>query len=78
MQRTVKGTKFTYVVNTLKGDEVLSEVRTIEVMENNEKRAMSKAKKEIGAFVPVKVEHFEKLFYLDDEIFFANAVEIKE
>lgn len=75
MQRTVKGTRFTYVENTLtENNEIKSELKTVEVMESNEDKALKKATKAVGhAVIPVKTETFEKLYVLDDDIFFQYA-----
>ena len=77
MQRTVKFTKFTYAVNTIEGDKVNTEIKTVEIPETNEKRALKKAHKQVGAFVPLKTETTEKLYVLDDEVFFKYAQEVK-
>ena len=77
MQRTVKMTKFTYAVNELneKG-ELSAKLATIEVAENDIKKALKKAFKEVGPFTPLKTETTEKLYKLDDEIFFKYAVAV--
>ena len=74
MQRTVKSTKFTYGVNELdeKGN-ILVKVATVEIPETDEKKALKKAFKQVGTFAPLKVETVEKLYVLDDEIFFKYA-----
>lgn len=79
MQRTVKGTRFTYVENTLtENNEITSEVKTVEVMESNEGKALKKAAKFVGhPIIPVKTETFEKLYHLDDETFFKYATVVE-
>lgn len=79
MQRTVKFTKFTYVENELtENNEIISTIRTVEVPENDDKKALKMAIKKVGAFVPLKTEKTEKLYKLDDDIFFKYAVEVTE
>ena len=79
MQRTVYSTKFTYVENELneKG-EIVSKLKSITIHENDTVKALKKAKKEIGNFVPLKTERVSALYVLDDEIFFKNAKKIDE
>ena len=43
MQRTVHGTKFTYVKSTLVNGQIESKVETITVQEADEKKALKKA-----------------------------------
>ena len=76
MQRTVHGTKFTYVKSTLVNGQIESKVETITVQEADEKKALKKAYKEVGAFQPVMVEKVDALYYLDDDIFFKYAVKV--
>ena len=76
MQRTVHGTKFTYVKSTLVNGQIESKVETITVQEADERKALKKAYKEVGAFQPVLVEKVDALYYLDDEIFFKYAVKV--
>ena len=77
MQRTVNGTKFHYVVNTIDENGVIaSELKEIIVDDTNEKRAYKKAVKMVGNFVPVKTEKVKALYKLDDEIFFKYAVKV--
>ena len=79
MQRTVKFTKFTYVKNEItENGEILAEIKTVTVPENDEKKALRMAVKEVGVFVPLKTEKTEKLYKLDDDIFFKYAVEVTE
>lgn len=74
MQRTVNGTKFHYVVNTIDENGVIaSELKEIIVDDTNEKRAYKKAVKMVGNFVPVKTEKVKALYRLDDETFFKYA-----
>ena len=72
MQRTVHGTKFTYVKSELVNGQIESKVETITVQEADEKKAY----KEVGAFQPVMVEKVDALYYLDDDIFFKYAVKV--
>lgn len=74
MQRTVKGTRITYAKTELteKGDIVVSKA-IIDIPEKDEKRAIKTATKQIGLFNPLKVEPYEQLYVLDDEIFFKYA-----
>lgn len=79
MQRTVKFTKFTYVKNEItENGEILAEIKTVAVPENDDKKALKMAIKKVGVFVPLKTEKTEKLYKLDDEIFFKYAVEVTE
>lgn len=79
MQRTVKFTKFTYVENELtENNEIVSAIKTVTVPENDDKKALKMAIKKVGVFVPLKTEKTEKLYKLDDEIFFKYAVEVTE
>lgn len=79
MQRTVKFTKFTYVENELtENNEVVSAIKTVTVPENDDKKALRLAIKKVGVFVPLKTEKTEKLYKLDDDIFFKYAVEVTE
>ena len=79
MQRTVKFTKFTYVENELtENNEIVSAIKTVTVPENDDKKALRMAIKKVGAFVPLKTEKIEKLYKLDDDIFFKYAVEVTE
>ena len=74
MQRTVYSTKFTYVKNSIAEDgQIKSEIATHIVHETDEKKALKKAFKEIGMFVPIKTEKVSALYVLDDEIFFKYA-----
>ena len=78
MQRTIKGTRFTYAKNEINEKGQLSAtLATIDVMETDNKRALKKAFKEVGTFAPLKTETFEKLFVLDDDIFFQYAKEVE-
>ena len=74
MQRTIKLTKFTYAESVLneKG-ELETTLQDITINETNEKKALKKAFKEVGVFKPLKVEQVERLYQLDDEIFFKYA-----
>ena len=78
MQRTVKGTRFTYAQTTIneKG-ELTATLATVDVMETDPKKALKKAFKEAGTFAPLKTETFEKLYVLDDAIFFQYAKEVE-
>ena len=79
MQRTVKFTKFTYVENELtENNEIVSAIKTVTVPENDDKKALRMAIKQVGVFVPLKTEKTEKLYKLDDDIFFKYAVEVTE
>ena len=74
MQRTVKSTRFTYVVNELNtNNEISSRLETITIHESDPKKALKKAVKEIGYFAPLKTEQISTLYILDDEIFFKYA-----
>lgn len=79
MQRTVKFTRFTYVENELtENNEIVSVIKTVMVPENDDKKALKMAIKKVGVFVPLKTEKAEKLYKLDDEIFFKYAVELTD
>ena len=80
MQRTVKGTKFTYVENTLtENNEIVSALRIIVVNESDPKKAYKLAAKTLGHnFHPIKTEEHAKTYILDDEIFFKYAKPIDE
>ena len=74
MQRTIKLTKFTYAESVLNEEGGLeTKLQDITVNETNEKKALKKAFKEVGVFKPLKVEVVERLYQLDDEIFFKYA-----
>ena len=74
MQRTIKLTKFTYAESVLNAEGGLeTKLQDITIMETNEKKALKKAFKEVGVFKPLKVEQVERLYQLDDEIFFKYA-----
>ena len=74
MQRTIKLTKFTYAESVLNEEgEIETKLQDITIMETNEKKALKKAFKEVGVFKPLKVEQVERLYQLDDEIFFKYA-----
>lgn len=79
MQRTVNGTKFTYVKNTINKDgTITAELATYTVNETDEKKAYKAAAKIIGNFAAVKTEKVSKLYILDDEIFFKYAVPVED
>ena len=72
MQRTIKLTKFTYAESVLNEEGGLeTKLQDITIMETNPKKALKKAFKEVGVFKPLKV--VERLYQLDDEIFFKYA-----
>ena len=74
MQRTIKLTKFTYAERVLNEEGGLdTKLQDITIMETNEKKALKKAFKEVGVLKPLKVEQVERLYQLDDEIFFKYA-----
>lgn len=74
MQRTVYGTKFTYVDFDIdENGNVAHQVKQITINETDEKKALKKAHKQVGTFKPVKVEKVSALYILDDEIFFKYA-----
>ena len=77
MQRTVYSTKFTYVENevieTEKGIEIASTLKTIIIHDSDPKKALKQAIKENGLFAPIKTEKIANLYILDDEIFFKYA-----
>lgn len=78
MQRTVKGTRFTYVVNEITADgNITCDIRTVEVPETDPKKALKKAFKEVGTFAPLKTETTETLWVLKDEIFFQYAHKVE-
>lgn len=77
MQRTVNSTKFTYVQNTIKNGEIKSELKEVLVRETDEKKALRKAYKEVGNFVPIKVEQVSELYVLEDDIFFKYAHKVE-
>lgn len=77
MQRTVKGTQFTYAKTEIINGELKAELATIRVPETDPKRAYKLASKEIGNFAPIKSEVYETLYKLDDEIFFKYAVPVE-
>ena len=74
MQRTVYGTKFTYVDFELdEQGNVSHAIKQITINETDEKKALKKAHKQVGTFKPVKVEKVSALYILDDDIFFKYA-----
>lgn len=77
MQRTVNSTKFTYVHNTIENGEIKSELKEVIVRETDEKKALRKAYKEVGNFVPIKVEQVSELYVLEDDIFFQYAHKVE-
>lgn len=77
MQRTVNSTKFTYVQNTIENGEIKSELKEVVVRETDEKKALRKAYKEVGNFVPIKVEQVSELYVLEDDIFFQYAHKVE-
>lgn len=77
MQRTVNSTKFTYVHNTIENGEIKSELKEVTVRETDEKKALRKAYKEVGNFVPIKVEQVSELYVLEDDIFFQYAHKVE-
>ncbi len=77
MQRTVNSTKFTYVQNTIENGEIKSELKEVLVRETDEKKALRKAYKEVGNFVPIKVEQVSELYVLEDDIFFQYAHKVE-
>ena len=78
MQRTVYGTKFTYVDFDIdEQGNVSHAIKQITINETDEKKALKKAHKLVGTFKPVKVEKVSALYILDDDIFFKYAT-IKE
>ena len=74
MQRTVKGVRITYAKTELteSGDIAVTKA-TIDIPEKDEKKAIKMATKQIGLFNPLKVEPYEQLYILDDDIFFKYA-----
>ena len=78
MQRTVNSTKFTYVQNTIENGEIKSELKEVVVRETDEKKALRKAYKEAGNFVPIKVEQVSELYVLEDDIFFQYAHKVED
>ena len=77
MQRTVKSTVFTYAKSTIEDGQLKSELATVEVVETNEKKALKLAFKKVGNFAPLKVETRERLYKLDDDIFFKYATVVE-
>ena len=77
MQRTVNSTKFTYVQNTIENGEIKSELKEVLIRETDEKKALRKAYKEVGNFVPIKVEQVSELYVLEDDIFFQYAHKVE-
>ena len=77
MQRKVNSTKFTYVQNTIENGEIKSELKEVVVRETDEKKALRKAYKEVGNFVPIKVEQVSELYVLEDDIFFQYAHKVE-
>ena len=77
MQRTVNSTKFTYVQNTIENGEIKSELKEVVVRETDEKKALRKAYKEVGNFVPIKVEQVSELYVLEDDIFLKYAHKVE-
>lgn len=78
MQRTVKSTIITYAENHMNDDgNINTEVKTIEVNETAPKAVLRAAIKAVGHYIqPLKTETRERLYKLDDEIFFRYAVEV--
>lgn len=78
MQRTVKSTRFTYVVNEINAqNEIASRLEFVEVPETDPKKALKQAFKKVGTFAPLKTETIETLWVLEDEIFFQYAHKVE-
>lgn len=77
MQRTVVSTKFTYVKNTIDNGEIKSELKEVVIREADEKKALRKAYKEVGNFVPISAEKVTELYVLADDIFFQYAKKVE-
>ena len=74
MQRTVRTTLFTYAVNELdEQGNITAKVATVEVAETDPTKALKKAFKAVGFFTPLKSEIRERLWVMDDDIFFKYA-----
>ena len=77
MQRTVKSMVFTYAKSTIEDGQLKSELAKVEVVETDERKAYKKAVKIVGNFAPLKVEIRERLYKLDDDIFFKYATVVE-
>lgn len=78
MQRTVKGKRIQYVEINENNDGTVDTVNvTVTIPEADEKKARKRLAKMLG-YTPYvkKVEPFECLYVLDDEIFFKYAVPV--
>lgn len=74
MQRTIKTTKFTYVNGRLdEHGNPTAELLSISVNSGDEKVALRMARKIVGEFKPVKVEHENVVYVLPDDEFFKYA-----
>lgn len=80
MQRTVTFTKYTYAdIKLAKDGTVESKLNTVTVREASPRKAYREACKEVGKkFEILKEEQFDKLYKLDDELFFKYATEVAE
>ena len=78
MQRTVKGTKYTYAKAELVNGSIVTKQGTNIVMETDRKKARKQLAKNVGECVVVKTEDYEKTTYLADDLYFALALEDKE
>lgn len=78
MQRTVKSTRFTYVVNEINAqNEISCRIEFVEVPETDPKKALKMAFKKVGTFAPLKTETVEQLWVLEDELFFQYAHKVE-
>lgn len=73
MQRTVKGLKINYANVVLINGEVTVNTNSTVVMENNIDKALKKFRKSNPNASVLSTETIEKLYVLDDEIFFKYA-----
>lgn len=78
MQRTVKGTHYTYIHAEMRDGAPVAEIRTVEVPESDPKKALrAVAKLGVTPTAILSAEIVENLYKLDDEIFFKYAVKVE-
>lgn len=74
MQRTVRTYQITLPKIELENGQPKTTIVEHYVREYDEKKAVRIAQKETGLkYPPLKIEYFDAVYYLDDEIFFRYA-----
>lgn len=73
MQRTVKATKINYATIEAVNGELTTKTDSTVITENNVEKALKKFRKSNPNACVISTETIEKLYVLDDEIFFKYA-----